>query len=198
MRRSILALTACATLALTACGGGDSEPTKTVTETSAPTASADTADAPEGDAADAEPTDADGGGVDLWGNLPTYTDAYSLAQAVGDDYWSVDPDGFTEFDCIKSNQYETQERDEYTGEVADVSVIECSREGTEELATITVADDYSEELAVPICDEAFEADTCFTGRGWRIDAANTGMLKEMLEAIDVDPADWAVGEGEDW
>ena len=194
MKKTTLALAVAATLALGACGsGGGSEPAKTVTKTAAsdgvPADNADDSASEDDPMGDLEGTD-----KDLWGNLPMYTDAYALSQAIGSGYWEVDPDGMTEFDCIKANQQSTQERDEFSGEIVDVTYLECSREGTSELATLTVADDASEDIAVPICDEFFEGDTCFTGKGWTIDAQNTAMLKEMLEKIDVDHEAWGVGE----
>lgn len=187
----IATVTAALAFALTACGSGG-EPTKetTVTETATPDA-ADTTPATDDTQAEKEAET----GNDLWAQLDTYDDAYSLGQAIGKDYWDSSGGGHS-LDCTKVNQETSQERDEHTGEVVDVTTMVCARAGTAEQVELTVADEYDEEgvIAVPVCDPAFEGDTCFTGKGWMIDADSTGMLKEMLENVGVDPDDWGIGE----
>lgn len=83
MKRTIIALAACATLALTACGGGGSEPTKTVTETSgtnrpstsAPSAEEAVESAPENDAG---LTETEGPGVLDFGESFTYSNGLQV------------------------------------------------------------------------------------------------------------------------
>lgn len=191
MTRTLAALAAGAALALGACSGG-SEPTatKTVTESSSSKVDAATAD----DTAPDEKTDEDtGDGDDLWAQLDTYDDAAALGEAVGDDFWDKSENGFP---CTKAEQESASERDPQSGEVADVTWLDCSRKGTMELVTLTVAEDDFTEFgpAVPLCDEGLEFDTCFTGKGWTVDAANTHLLKEVLEGLDIDPEAWGVGD----
>ena len=185
MKKTTLALAVAATLALGACGSdGGSEPAKTVTKTAA----SDSVPADE-----EVYGDADTEGEDLWAELATYDDAYTLGKAIGSDYWNHE-DGGSSLDCTKVNQETSQERDEVEGGVVDVTVIDCERAGTLEQVQIVAAKDADEYATVPVCDPEFEGDTCFTGKGWTIDAENTAMLKEMLEKIDVDHKAWGVGE----
>lgn len=212
MKRTILAITATATLALTACGGGDSEPTKTVTAEAAPESSPAKAkkadDTKDSAAAKDDETATDG----MPDDLPTFTSVEDIATHDG-------LDGLIEHDganCEADVQQEGVRT--YDGTVVTLDVATCwseqvngevvvfaySEEGNTDAFTEWAADDDWQNTFI-------DSGTDGTDGKWGIIADNEAQLADVMEGLGIDPKQWGVNltddevdemledmEGEDW
>lgn len=157
----------------------------------------------EGDPVEGEP---DGGGARLPGGstsgggdgvapeyeaLPEYRDAGALADSVGSGYWKTDPD-FPEWDCTAANQTTDQTRDLVTGDIRDVTWLECETVAGE-LVTITVADPSWKDSDLTVaCDPDLADPACFAVKGWKVEGGNVHATRDILERLGVDPSAWGV------
>ena len=174
--KTSLAVIASAVLALSACSGGGSEPTKTATS--------ETPDVETDD----EPAPTDDPDFEPLPDLPTFDSVQDAYAAFDDGYLDME-DKEADWSCSGSGgAEETGLRDPDTGEVFNGEEETCWLSKTSESMTIVVVEGASDENALAVmgyCDE-YGWDTCFAGDGWAVVVDNEAMLEEVVTGLGVD------------
>lgn len=221
MKRTIIALTATATLALTACSGGDSEPTvtKTVTAESAPAkdkkadkskdADKSAEDAKRESMEDFDYDDTAEDEADMPDDLPTFKSVKEMATHDGlNDI--IEHDGAN---CEADITQEGVRTDD--GTVVTLDVATCwSKQVSDETVIFAYSKDgntdaFTEWAAYDDWQSTFvDVGTDGTDGKWGIIASNEAQLAEVMTGLGIDPKQWGVNltdeevdemlEGEDW
>lgn len=196
MKRTIIALAACATLALTACGGGDSEPTATKTVTQDAKSAKNAPKKDETDKAEEAEGDSSSPLDEIPDPLPEFDSVKDIASHEGLN-GIIEHDGANCEADITTEGVRTAD-----GNVAQLDVALCwSEQVSGEMVQFAYSDDANGEALMEWINEYDpEWEASFMNDGgmgddaeWAIVADSEGMLADIMEGLGIDPKQWGVG-----